>query len=263
MLSVLIITKNEEIHLGRLIKNVKDLADEIIILDSFSSDQTIEIAKRENCTVFQNEFKNFSSQRNYLFKNCKIKNEWSLILDADEYLSNDLKNEIKQTIRNTKFDAFKFKRRLIWKNKWIKRGYYPIWLLRLGRTKTLFCDENIVNEHIQCKTNKVSDLKNDFFNHNLKNEKEWFKKHLIYAEFEKNRYFIKNEITKKRILWNKIPIILRPFLLFFYRFFIQLIFLDGLRGFQYHLYHSLIYKLIIDYKILIAVIKNEKFNTKS
>lgn len=262
MLSVLIITKDEEVHIKRLIDNVKDLADEIIILDSYSNDKTVEIAEKEQCKIYKNKFVNFSKQRNYLFNKCKIKSEWSLILDADEYLSENLKIEIKKTIKNTKFDAFNLKRRLIWKGEWVKRGYYPVWLLRLGRTKMLSCDENAVNEHIKCLSNNISSLKNDFYNHNLKNEKEWFKKHFIYAEFEKDRYFKDNENLKKRLMWNKAPIIIRPFLLIFFRIFFQLIFLDGIKAFQYHLYHSLIYKLIIDYKILIAFLKNEKFNTK-
>ena len=83
----------------------------------------------------------------------------------------------------------------------------------------LSCDENAVNEHIKCLSNNISSLKNDFYNHNLKNKKDLFKKHFIYAEFEKDRYFKDNETLKKRLIWNKAPIIIRPFLLIFLEFF--------------------------------------------
>ena len=249
MISTLIITKNEEIHLQRLIDNVKNISNEIIILDSYSTDKTKEIALDNKCKFFQRTFDNFSNQRNYLLNNFNIKNEWILFMDGDELLTSDLIDEIKDTIDKTSFDCFFIKRRFIWKDKWIKRGYYPRWFLRLGKKNQIYCDNNPVNEHLLSKNNNVGYLKHDFVNQNLNENTHWFKKHLIYAEFEKDRYF-SHEISKKRRIWNRLPLFFRPFILIIYRFLINLVFLDGLRAIEYHFYHSFIYKMIIDYKIL-------------
>ena len=249
MISALIITKNESIHLQRLINNLSDLTNEIIILDSYSTDSTKEIAIKNNCKFFQRTFDNFSNQRNYLIKNIEIKNEWIIFIDADELLSDDLKNEIKEKIKDTSFNCYYIKRRFIWKNKWLKRGYYPKWFLRIGKKNDLYCDYNPVNEHLLSKSQNFSYLNHDFINHNLEDNDHWFKKHLVYAEFEKDRYFNK-ETSEKRKLWNKLPLIIRPFMLLFYRLFINCIFLDGIKALEYHFYHSFIYKMIIDYKIL-------------
>lgn len=249
MISTLIITKNEEVHLQRLINNVRNISNEIIILDSFSTDKTKEIAIKNNCKFFQRSFDNFSNQRNYLLNNCDTKNKWVLFLDGDELLTPELVNEIKETIDKTSFDSFYIKRRFIWKGKWIKRGYYPKWFLRLGKKNYIYCDKNPVNEHILSKNNNVGYLKHDFLNQNLNENVHWFKKHLVYAEFEKDRYFSKED-SKKRRIWNKLPLFIRPFILILYRFLINLVFLDGIRAIEYHIYQSFIYKMVIDYKIL-------------
>ena len=101
-----------------------------------------------------------------------------------------------------------------------------------------------------CLSKKVGRLSEDFIDYNLKDTKKWFNKHLIYAEMEADRYFVDNEIKKKRLIWNKLPLFFRPFLLLFYRLILKMSFLDGLYAIQYHLYHDLVYRMIIDIKIL-------------
>ena len=89
--------------------------------------------------------------------------EWLFVLDADEYLMEPLE-KIRKTISNTDMDAF-IKRRFYWQGKWIKRGYYPTWLLRLGRAGMITCDERPINEHIICQSNKTGKLQEDFVDH--------------------------------------------------------------------------------------------------
>ena len=97
-LSVIILTFNEEIHIGRLLKNIGDWADEIFIVDSFSTDKTLEIAEKYGCKIFQHKFENQAQQFNWALDNLKIKNEWILRLDADEYLTEELKSEINKAL---------------------------------------------------------------------------------------------------------------------------------------------------------------------
>lgn len=245
------ITKNEDIHLERLINNIRDISENIIIVDSFSEDQTQKIAHKYNCFFYQRIFDNFSNQKNFCLSKVQDGNKWVLFLDADEFISDELKNEIKSlNSLSTTYDAYKFKRKFFWKNTWIKRGYYPLWFLRLGRKKYIKFDDNKINEHMLCSTNKIGILKGYFIDYNLKNTKSWFAKHNLYANMEANRFFLKNENAPKRILWNKLPLVIRPFMLIFYRLFIKLSVLDGAKAVQYHFYHDLIYRLMIDIKII-------------
>ena len=93
-------------------------------------------------------------------------------------------------------------------------------------------------------------MKENFIDYNLKTTKQWFQKHLMYAKMESNRFYYKKETQRKRIVWNKFPLIIRPFLLLFYRLILKMSILDGLYVIQYHFYHDFIYRMIIDIMIL-------------
>ena len=89
----------------KAINNVKNWADEIVILDSYSTDETVKIAKKNGAKVFFRKFDNFSNQRKYAFRELPINGEWIFVLDADEYLTNELKKEILSIIEHTQYDA--------------------------------------------------------------------------------------------------------------------------------------------------------------
>lgn len=248
-----VITKNEEIHLERLLKNVKKIVSAIYIVDSYSTDNTAKIAKKYNSKFFRRKFDNFSNQRNYCISKIPKKFDWILFLDADEYLSTNLKKEIVDAINSNKFDAYKMKRRFIFEKTWIKRGYYPKWFIRIGRNGFLKCDKKKINEHLLCKSKKIGKLKNDFYDQNLNTREYWIKKHDQYSEFESERYF-KKETNINRIIWNFLPLILRPLILFFFRIIIKMSFLDGISAIKYHFLHDLYYRLLIDVKIVKKII---------
>lgn len=259
---LLTISFNEELNIKYLFENIKDFVDDIYILDSYSTDQTIKIAQKYTKNIYFKKFENYYLQRKHLIDIVKNKitdlhNSWFLILDCDEYLSSELKDEIKDIIKSDNHDAYYFNRRFIWKNKWIKYGgYYPLKLLRLIRAENIGMDGRIINEHYICNTTKIELCKNDFYDHNRKLTKSWFKKHFKYAVFESQMYFdnMKKVKTSTRILWDRLPLILRPFFLFFYRIIYKLGFLDGFRGMQYHFFHSLIYRLLVDLLIFKKII---------
>jgi len=100
MISVIIITKNEEETIEACIKSVKIIAGEIVVLDAYSSDKTVEIAEKLGATVIKNRFDNFASQRNFALS--LARNDWIFYIDADEKITLEMAEEIKETIKNYK-----------------------------------------------------------------------------------------------------------------------------------------------------------------
>lgn len=263
MVTVIILTYNEELNIRQALENIAGWADEIILLDSYSSDSTLDIAREYSVEIFQRKFDNYASQRNYAIKEIPKKNEWMLFLDADEYLTDELKNEINQSLKNSKFDGYFLKRRFYFMGKWIKYGgYYPTKLLRLFKWELAECERDI-NEHIHV-NGSTGTLKYDFVDKNNKPFRDWIDKHNRYSDFESTQF--KNEkdpnakfwgnTTQRKLwirdrIWNRLmPPLIRPFLFFFYRYFIRLGFLDGKEGFIYHFMHGLVYRFIIDVKYI-------------
>ena len=97
-LSILILTYNETKHLKRCIESVKDIADEIFVVDSFSSDNTVEFAENLGAKVYKNKWKNYATQFNWGLENCPIGTKWVMRLDADEIITSELAEEIKQSL---------------------------------------------------------------------------------------------------------------------------------------------------------------------
>jgi hypothetical protein len=259
-LAVVLITFNEELNIEQALCNIKNWATNIYILDSFSTDKTIEIASNYNVQIFQRQFDNYSNQRNYALTHLGIKEDWIFFLDADEFLTDDLKNEICKVLMFPRFDGYYIKRRFYFMNKWIKwGGYYPIYILRLfKKNKGLF--QRDVNEHFVLE-GQYGYLKYDFCDRNNKLFNEWFLKHLTYAKKEAQDLYLENKLPHnisfwgsqsdrkswiRYKIWNKLPVLIRPFIYFIYRYFLRLGFLDGVRGFIFHFMHGLVYFLLMD-----------------
>lgn len=262
-ISVVILTYNEIENIPFAIENVKPWASEIVILDSYSSDGTVEFCKEQGCKVFQRKFDNFSNQRKYALNELPIASDWIFVLDADELLTDELKAEIESEISNPKFDAYFIKRRFYWQGKWIKRGYYPTNLLRFGKKGLITCDDRQINEHIICRTESVGQFENDFVDFNRKSITDWIDKHNKYSTAEAEALLVKDtskyrlwgsQYERKRWIrknvWNKLPVFIRPLLYMLYRLFIKGGCLDGARAMQYHFLHAFIYRCLIDLKYL-------------
>jgi glycosyltransferase involved in cell wall biosynthesis len=128
-ISVAIITKNEEKRLPECLKSVA-FADEIVIVDSGSTDKTLEIAKEFGCRVFVEEWKGFGMQKNSAIEKCT--NEWVIILDADERIPSETKYSILAVIQNPTASAYSFKMKHFINKRWIKYGgNWPDWHVRL------------------------------------------------------------------------------------------------------------------------------------
>lgn len=272
-ITVLILTYNEELHIKRCIESVKSVAKDIFIVDSFSNDKTIEIAEKLRAKVFKNKWENnHAKQFNWGLENLPIKTEWILRLDADEYLTPELINEIKEKLPtiDKNISGIILKRRVYFMDKWIKHGgYYPTYLLRLWRYGSGKFEERWMDEHVKLEFGNTITLKNDFIDDNLNNLTWWTSKHNNYATREaidllnfKYKFFkeegIESSLTsqqdkKKRWLKEKlythIPLFLRPFFYFIYRYIFKLGFLDGIPGLIWHLLQGFWYRFLVDAKI--------------
>jgi glycosyltransferase involved in cell wall biosynthesis len=269
-ITVIVLTLNEESNISYCLKNVIGWANEIIILDSHSTDSTVAVAESLGAKVYFRIFDNYAKQRNYAINELPIANNWILFLDADEWLTEELKEEIHNTIAETNYDGFLIKRRFYFFGKWIKYGgYYPSWNLRLFR-KGIAKVSREINEHVEIK-GRVGKLKYDMVDENHKGLSFWLSKHIQYAQLEAQQFSTLNDLKMKFVgnpaerknwirhkIWNKImPPIVRPFIYFFYTYFLRFGFLDGRVGFIFHFLHDLWFIFLIDVYFVINRIERK------
>jgi glycosyltransferase involved in cell wall biosynthesis len=266
-LSVVILTCNEEANIAQALESVHSWARRIFIVDSFSTDRTLEIAQGYGCAFHQFPFESYSRQRNRALTDLPIDTEWVLFLDADEWVPEKLKLEIAATLeRGPVEDGFFLRRRFYWMNTWIRRGYYPVWILRLFRYGAGICEDRSVNEHIVV-PGQTGFLKNDFIHEDRKPVSDWIDKHNRYA-IREAKELLKTGTAPERIsarffgpqaerarwlrerLYNRLPPILRPCLFFFYRVVIRGGILDGRNALLYHFLQAFWYPLLIDIEYL-------------
>ena len=272
-LSVIILTFNEELHIARCVQSIRAIAQDIFIVDSFSTDKTIEIAESLGCKCYQHKWENnHALQFNWGLSTLPINTKWVMRLDADEYILPDLATEIIKKLDHVDADTagISIDRRVMFMNRWIKRGgYYPISLLRIWRTGAGFLEQRWMDEHVKLEWGKIISFQNDLVDHNLNNLTWWINKHNNYATREAIDYLIykyslntknnepagimdeqgkRKRWLKEKIYFN-IPLFLRPFFYFFFRYFIKLGILDGKQGLIWHLLQGFWYRFLVDAKV--------------
>ncbi|KAA0993711.1 glycosyltransferase family 2 protein [Dyadobacter aurulentus] len=270
-LSVIILTHNESKHIGRCIKSLQLVTNKIFIVDSFSTDDTVSIAENLGATVIRNPWVSYSFQFNFGIANNPFQTTWLMRMDADEYITPELANELKASLPQIGegVSGLYVKRRVIFMDKWIRRGgYYPIWLLRIWRRGIGTCEELWMDEHIKLSSGTVQNLKYDIVDHNLNNLTWWTQKHNNYAIREvidllniKYNFDSKPTVEPKfwgtqeqrtrylKVQYSKMPLFTRPFIYFSYRYFLKLGFLDGLKGIIWHFLQGFWYRFLVDAKI--------------
>lgn len=262
-ISLIVLTKNEELNLRKCLKSVEGLVSEIIIVDSKSADKTVEIGEEFGAKIFDHEFKNQAEQFNWALEQTHPAGDWIMRLDADEELLPELKSEISGKLSGAAEDigGFYAKRRNMFMGRWIKYGgYYPTWLLRIFRNGWGKSEEREMDEHIILLRGKAEKLENDFMDNNLKGLGFWKEKHRGYAVREARTYLteakesVGGEPGRKRDLkmnvYYKFPPFLRVVFYFLYRYIFLLGFLDGWRGTKFHLLQGFWYRWLVDVKIL-------------
>jgi len=256
-LSVLIPTFNEELNLPNCLASLRGWAENVWVIDSYSSDRTVEIAKEAGANVLQHIFDGYAQQKNWALENPMFRGSWVLILDADERVTPELAQEICRIVQDdgNRFDGFYLNRKLIFYGKWIRHcGWYPSWNLRLFRHGSGRYEQRDVHEHFVLK-GKVGYCRHDLIHEDLRDMSFWIAKHNRYSSLEAVELtrirlgatqselpasIFGGSVERKRFIkeriWPFIPG--RAFLLFFYLYFFRLGFLDGRHGFVFCLMHA-------------------------
>jgi len=270
LVTVVILTYNEEVHIQRALDNVKGWATDVFVLDSFSTDRTGILAEASGAHVFLHPFENYAAQREWALRELPYQTDWVLFLDADELLSESLKREIFEILpASERIAGFYIKRQFWWMGRWIRYGgIYPTWILRLVRHRRAHCNARIVNEHLAV-DGPTKKLACDLIHNDLNMVSAWIAKHNRYADLEAFELLRAQQqpgsdsmarlwgtqAERKRWIrqhiWNSLlPPLLRPLLLFLYRYLLRLGFLDGREGLIYHVLQGLWFPFLIDVKFL-------------
>jgi glycosyltransferase involved in cell wall biosynthesis len=273
MITVVVLTYNESKHLRRCLDSCHRFTDQLIVVDSFSTDDTQEIAESLGASFYQNPFVNQAVQFQWALDNCPITTPWVMRLDADEYVTPELAAEIKKKLaaldENT--TGIILKRQVHFMDRWIKHGgYYPTKLLRIWRNGVGAIEQRWMDEHIKLSYGQTIEFDHDIVDHNLNNLTWWTEKHNHYATREavdllnkKYDLFREDSINKqlaskqqdekkrwyKDNLYVRAPLFLRAFLYFGFRYFFQLGFLDGRPGLIWHFLQGCWYRFLVDAKI--------------
>ncbi len=258
--SVLILTLNEEINIRDCLESVS-WCDDIVVLDSFSTDRTVEIAKAKGVRVVQRKFDNWADHQNWAIENLAFKHEWVFYLDADERMTEPLKNEITAVASSSheKTVAYYCGRRNFFMGRWIKHAMPPGMIMRFFKPKHIHF-ERLVNP-IPVVNGPHGYLKNYFDHYNFsKGITEWFDKHNKYSLLEslegikllRNKaeteffLFSRDRALRRRALKNlsfRLPF--RPFVKFVYLYFFKFGFLDGRPGLTYCVLQSIYEYMIV------------------
>jgi glycosyltransferase involved in cell wall biosynthesis len=271
-LSVIILTRDEELHIDRCIKSVLPFASEVFVVDSFSSDRTVEIAESLGAIVYRNEWINYATQLNWSLDNLPINTEWVMRMDADEFVTEGLQKRITEELEtmNGSVSGIFVRRRVYFMGRWIRHGgYYPTWLLRIWRNGKGYCEKRWMDEHIKITEGSTVSIEEDIVDDNRKGLHWWIEKHNGYATREaidmlnlKYKFLQYDDIPaslsgtqEQRKRWLKenvyarAPLFVRPFVYFIYRYFLRLGFLDGREGLVFHFLQGFWYRFLVDARI--------------
>jgi glycosyltransferase involved in cell wall biosynthesis len=266
----MLLTYNEERNLPRVLSSVSGWASQVVVVDSFSSDRTLPIAEEHGAEVHQHPFVNHAVQFNWALDHVPIAHEWILRLDADEWLTDALKEELHALLQSPAPDVagVYLNRRMYFMNRWLKHGgLYPHYILRLFRRGAGRYEEK-TEEHLVLNYGRAVYATNDFGEDNRQNTiKYWLKKHDDLSDGELRDTLLETVDAEKDLLpslfgtkiqrtrWFKVhlyarcPLFIRAFLYFFYRYIIRLGFLDGHPGLIFHVLQAFWYRFYIDARI--------------
>jgi len=272
-ISILILTYNEESNLPACLNSLSSLDAEIFIVDSHSTDATVEIAKRYGANVYPHDFTNQARQVNWAIENLPMRGDWVLRLDADERLTPQLSIELSSVLTGIRegVNGLYCRRRVLFMGRWIRHGgYYPTWLLRVWRRGKAVCEERWMDEHMILTGGRPESLLGDISEDNRKDLSWWISKHNSYATREMIEFFrqagglfvngkkiegtfLDTQEKRKRWLknsvYNRLPLFFRPFMYFLYRYFLRFGFLDGREGLVFHFLQGFWYRFLVDAKI--------------
>jgi glycosyltransferase involved in cell wall biosynthesis len=272
-IAVIILAYNEAIHLPRALNHIRNFAREIFVIDSFSTDNTVELAKAGGAQVLQHPFQNYARQFEWALENAPISSEWVMRLDADEIIEADLAAEIATVLPTLPPDVtgVNLNRKTIFQGKFIRwGGRFPLTLLRIWRRGKARIEDRWMDEHMYLTDGRTVTFRGGFADHNLYDLTFFTAKHNSYASREaldvlnqrlhlfEPQLALTSEATAKQAkikrflkesVYNRLPFEISATLFFLYRYVIQLGFLDGRRGLIYHVLQGFWYRFLVGAKL--------------
>jgi glycosyltransferase involved in cell wall biosynthesis len=267
----IVLTFNEELHLRRCLNSIKDTVAEVLVVDCYSTDATVAIARELGASVIQNAWVNHATQFNYALTQLREDVDWVLRIDADEYLTAALAAEIRTTLPKlpADVDGVNLPRRMTFMRHLIRHGgVFPVQALRLFRRGSGECENRWMDEHIKVAGTTVN-FSNELIDDNLNPLTWWVNKHNRYASCEvvdllNLEYgFMPHDTVAslsagsqasckrwiKEQVYARLPGGCRAFAYFFYRYFLRLGFLDGAEGRAFHVLQGFWYRYLVDAKL--------------
>ena len=274
LLSVVILTYNEAKHIARAIRSVAPLNAQVLVVDSFSTDGTVDIARDAGAQVVLNRFVNQAQQMQWALLNLPVATSWVMRLDADEVLTPDLVDEINLRLPTLPSDVtgVNLKRRHIFLGRWIRHGgRYPVTLLRIWRRGMARVEQRWMDEHMVLLRGNAVTFKHDFCDENLNDITFFTDKHNSYATREaaevlltklglaeadagiSERYSSFQALAKRALkekVYNRLPLWSGPLGYFLTRYVLQGGVLDGKAGLIYHVLQGFWYRFLVSAKIV-------------
>jgi len=267
-LSILILARNELLHIERCIQSAQQLGVQIFVIDSHSTDGTPDIAKAMGACVIQYSANCFADKLNWALSNVEFPTTWVMRLDADEVLSDKLIKVLPVIIHQLPEEVcgLMLRRQLWFMGRWMRHGgVYPTWTMRIWRRNTAICESRNLDEHMLLLKGTARTLQLDVIDNPCISLTAWIDKHNRYSNIEAEVFLHQSDKEQlrplffgspvERVRWIKLNVFyrlspfIRPVLYFIYRYIFRLGFLDGHKGFIFHFLHALWYRIVVDAKI--------------
>lgn len=251
--------------MGTTIASARRVSDEIFVVDSFSSDGTVELARSLGAVVVQHAFEHYGAQRNWAIDNLPITRPWQLHLDADEWMNDELASAIQALPEAPEHAGYFMPRYVRFLGRILRHGgMNPTWHLRLFRTGAGRCEDRMYDQHFLLTSGSSGKLRGEMIDDIRMPLAEWTARHNRWSDGEVAELAVAesagrlkpeafgNPAQRKRFLrqkYNRMPLFVRPFALFLYRFFFRLGFLDGTEGFIFWVLQTFWFRFLVDAKI--------------
>lgn len=277
-ITAIILTKDEEINLPDCLKSIQGYVKCALVVDSGSSDETVQIARQMGADVMVHPFENYARQFNWALENGNITTAWTLRLDADERIPEKLWQELAALMEQHAQDdvnGITMEAWLYFLGKKIRFGCHNKRKLMLFKTGLASIEDRRMDEHTVLHAGTTVYAKNRFLHYDFKDLNHWIRKLNWYATREMQDYYefkagksthiqgndkvVTGQRKKKFGFYYRLPLFFRCWLLFIYNYIFRLGFLDGKAGFVYHWMYHRWYRTLVDAKILEQKLTNREF----
>lgn len=263
--TAILLSFNSEESLGNTLDRVRMVSDEIFVVDSFSKDGTAALARSKGAIVVEHAFEHYGAQRNWAIDNLPVTGAWQLHLDADELMDDELVASIRNLADESPHSGYFLPRYVRFLGRTMRHGgMSPTWHLRLFRSGAGRCEDRKYDQHFILLKGTSGQLSGAVIDDIRMPLTEWTARHNRWADGEVAELHAEaasdrvvpdargNPAERKRFLrkkYNQLPLFVRPFLLFGYRYFLRLGFLDGIPGLIFWVLQTFWFRFLIDAKI--------------